>query len=308
MSTSTDPSPSNNSALLLRLALFGTAGLVTVFILWLILGRTLALAQAVTPVPYTISNESPFAVVLASSNTPPATATVAATPVPTITFTPTLRPTVTPIPPTATATLDPACAEYRDNLDLLTPVVNRDIALDKSYVPPDLESPKLAYRNAYIVPTTIRHVVIQPLLDMLTASNNAGLQIMVVSGYRSWVEQQAAHEKWSQLYPDRVDSISAMPGHSEHQLGYAIDFSTPYMEGLYQNLFHTNFFYTNEGKWLNDNAAKFGFTLSFPSWGIDQTGYAWEPWHYRYVGVALAQELVDRHITLIEYIRECSTP
>jgi len=310
VSTTTDPSPSHNSANFLRLSLVIAGGLAALFIVWRITGRTLALAQEVTPVPYAISTDSPFAVALVVPTTTPLptlTATLASTLVPTVEATPTLLPSPTPPPTLAEPTTDPECALYQANPDLLTPIVNHDIELEKTFVPPDLETPQLAYRNAYVVPITIRHVVIQPLLDMMTASNNAGVQIMVVSGYRSWAEQQAAYEKWSQLYPDRANGISALPGHSEHQLGFAIDFSTPYMEGLYQNLFHTNFYYTAEGQWLNENAAKFGFTLSFPSWGVDQTGYAWEPWHYRYVGVALAQELIDRHVTLIEYIRECSS-
>lgn len=208
--------------------------------------------------------------------------------------------------PVPSSTAGPDCNLFEENPDLLTPIVNRDIALDKHFEPDDLQTPKLAYRNAYIVSTTVRSVVLQPLYDMLKASNGAGLQLMVVSGYRSYAQQQAAYQKWSELYPDRVDSISALPGHSEHQLGLAIDFSTPYMEGLYHNLFHINFAKTPEGKWLSANAASYGFTLSFPDWGKEQTGYDWEPWHYRYVGPALAKELADRHVSLTQYIRECS--
>jgi D-alanyl-D-alanine carboxypeptidase len=206
----------------------------------------------------------------------------------------------------ATPTEEQGCALYLNTQTLLAPVVNRDVAIDKHYEPDDLQTPTLAYRNAYIVPTTLRRAVLQPLYDMLKASNNAGLQIMVVSGYRSYAQQQAAYEKWSELYPDRASAISALPGHSEHQLGLAIDFSTPYMEGLYHNLFHVNFAKTPEGKWLAENAVNFGFTLSFPEWGKEQTGYDWEPWHFRFVGVALAQHLATHKISLTQFIRECS--
>ena len=294
---------------MLRWSLVVAAGLAVLLILWRITGRTLALAQEVTPVPYTISTESPFAVALVPSTTPLPTATYTPAPtgLPAIIATPTTLPSPTAPPTVAVPTTDPECAQYRNNLDLLAPVVSRDVELDKNFAPPDLETPELAYRNAYVVPVTVRHIVLQPLYDMLNASNDAGMQLMVVSGYRSYAEQKVAYDKWTQLYPDRANGISALPGHSEHQLGLAIDFSTPYMEGLYQNLFHTNFFYTVEGQWLNENAARFGFTLSFPSWGVEQTGFDWEPWHFRYVGVDLAQELSDRRITLTEYIRECST-
>ena len=285
------------------------AGLTIMLVLWRITGRTLALAQEVTPVAYAISTDSLFSVAVIPSATPQPLPTF--TRVPTLAA-PTLAVTLTPLPsPTApptfaVPTVDPECALYQANLDLLAPIVNRDAELARDFVPANLQTPQLAYRNAYIVPVTVREAVLQPLYDLLAVSNDSGLQIMVVSGYRSWTEQKIAYDKWTELYPDRAPEISALPGHSEHQLGTAVDFSTPYMEGLYQNLFHTNFFYTVEGQWLNDNAAKFGFTLSFPSWGIEQTGFAWEPWHFRYVGVALAQELNERQLTLIEYVRVCA--
>jgi zinc D-Ala-D-Ala carboxypeptidase len=147
-------------------------------------------------------------------------------------------------------------------------------------------------------------VVHQALLDMLDAMNQAGLSIWVMSGYRSYSDQQLAYEKWQRLYPDRVADISAVPGHSEHQLGVSVDFSTPYMSNLYNDYFHVNFYTTPEGQWLSKQAAYYGFTLSYPAWGTQITGYAWEPWHYRYVGI-LAQELFKRNITLTQYIQEC---
>lgn len=285
------------------------AGLTIMLMLWRITGRTLALAQEVTPVAYAISTDSFFSVAAIPSATPQPLPTFTRVPslaAPTLAVTPTTWPSPTPPATLAVATVDPECALYQANLDLLTPVVNRDAGLDRNFVPANLQTPQIAFRNAYIVPVQVPGVVLPPLYDLLNVSNEAGLQLMVVSGYRSWSEQQLAYEKWTQLYPDRVSEISALPGYSEHQLGTAIDFSTPYMEEQYQNLFHTNFFYTVEGQWLNDNAAKFGFTLSYPSWATAVTGYAWEPWHFRYVGVALAQELNERQLTLIEYVRVCA--
>jgi D-alanyl-D-alanine carboxypeptidase len=145
----------------------------------------------------------------------------------------------------------------------------------------------------------------QALLDMLDAMNQAGLSTWVMSGFRSYGEQQLAYEKWAQLYPDRAPDISAVPGHSEHQLGLSVDFSTPYMDDLYNDYFHVNFSTTPEGQWLMKQAAYYGFTLSYPSWATQETGYAWEPWHYRYVGI-LAGELLARNITLTHYLAECT--
>jgi LAS superfamily LD-carboxypeptidase LdcB len=310
VSVTTGPENSSNSTNVLRLGLLLAGGLALLLLFWRITGRTAALAQEVTPVPYTRATDSMFAVAIVPSNTPAPTATFTAVPstaIPTVAATPTALPSPTPPPTQIQPTTDPECALYQANTDLLLPIVTRDIELGRDFEPTDLVTPRFAFRNSYIVPIQARNAVIEPLSAMLEASNNAGLQIMVVSGYRSYAEQQLANDKWNQLYPDRAASISALPGHSEHQLGTAIDFSTPYMEGLYQNLFHTNFFYTPEGQWLNDNAASFGFTLSYPSWAIEQTGYEWEPWHFRYVGVPLAQELNERRLPLIQYVTVCSS-
>ena len=306
VTTSSEPVPQNTTNLL-RLGLLAAAGLAVLFVMWRITGRTAALAQEVTPVPYTRATDSFLSVALVPSNTPVPTSTpVPPTAVPTLAATPTILPSPTAPPTLAVPTTDPECAQYQAHLDLLTPIVTRDIEVSRDFVPANLETPHLAYRNSYIVPIQVRDIILDPLNAMLEASNQAGLQIMAVSGYRSWSEQQIAYDKWTQLYPDRAQGFSALPGHSEHQLGTAIDFSTPYMEGLYDNLFHTNFYYTPEGQWLNDNAASFGFTLSYPSWAVEETGYEWEPWHYRYVGVQLAQELSERRLTLISYVVGCS--
>jgi D-alanyl-D-alanine carboxypeptidase len=126
-----------------------------------------------------------------------------------------------------------------------------------------------------------------------------------MSGFRSYGEQQLAYENWLKLYPDRAPDFSAVPGHSEHQLGTSVDFSTPYMKDLYDDYFNVNFSSTPEGQWLMKQAAYYGFTLSYPSWATQETGYAWEPWHFRYVGI-LAGELQARNITLTQYLQECA--
>ena len=79
------------------------------------------------------------------------------------------------------------------------------------------------------------------------------------------------------------------------------------MMTLYNDFLHVNFYQQPEGQWLAKQAAYYGFTLSYPAYAVDQTGYAWEPWHYRYVGI-LAKELQDRNITLTQYLQECAPP
>jgi D-alanyl-D-alanine carboxypeptidase len=218
----------------------------------------------------------------------------------------TSQPRPSQVPTLPSPTVDPECALFHASLDLLLPPVNRASGLTRDFEPDDLESPALAYRNAYIVPIKVRAPVIPPLLKLLGAANEAGMKIMAVSGYRSYEEQAVAYEKWRELYPDRASTISAEPGHSEHQLGTSIDFSTPALQEQYGEVFHTDFFRLAEGRWLYDYSPQYGFTLSYPAWAEQVTGYQWEPWHFRYVGVELAQYLFAEQITLTEYLSRCA--
>ncbi len=214
-------------------------------------------------------------------------------------------PTHTALPPaTQTAIYRAQCALY-DHVpaDLLT-VVNRDTSLGRDFEPADLAEVPLDARNLAFRPIPLRQVAHKPLLDLLDAMNQASLSVWVMSGYRSYGEQQLAYDKWQTDYPDRAAELSAMPGHSEHQLGTAVDFSTPYMDDQFGSFFHTNFYQQPEGAWLLRHAAYYGFTLSYPAWAVESTGYSWEPWHFRYVGI-VAQELAAKNITLTQYLDQC---
>jgi len=288
------------SSAILRWAIYLIVGVSLGGLMLRVTARTVALAQSASPAPSATATPAPTKVVVV--------ALVPTTPAPTgtpVTPTPTLTPTATQIPgATLTAIYQADCSLYKQvPPDLLT-IVNKDQALPRDFQPADLAIVPLAQKNTAFNPIPLRRVVHQALLDMLDAMNQAGLSIWVMSGYRSYSDQQLAYEKWERLYPDRVADISAVPGHSEHQLGVSIDFSTPYMDDLYNDYFHVNFYTTPEGQWLSKQAAYYGFTLSYPAWATQVTGYAWEPWHYRYVGI-LAQELYKRNITLTQYIQEC---
>jgi len=303
MSVARKPASPSASANVVLWSAYLIVGLSLIGLMLRVTARTVALAQSASPAPSATSSPRPTAVVVVAV-APSATLTPKPinTPVPP---TPTVPPTATQLPgATLTAIYQADCKLYNqiptDELTLAT----KDVALPRDFQPPDLAIMPLAQKNQAFQPIPLRRVVQQPLLDMLDAMNQAGLSIWVMSGYRSYSDQELAYEKWQRLYPDRVADISAIPGHSEHQLGLAVDFSTPYMENLYGDYFSINFFTTAEGQWLNKQAVYYGFTLSYPAWATQITGYAWEPWHYRYVGI-LAQELFKRNITLTQYIQEC---
>ena len=110
---------------------------------------------------------------------------------------------------------------------------------------------------------------------MFNDAKKEQINLITISGYRSYDMQKKTHEYWiNELGEEEALKVSAKPGLSQHQLGTAIDF----------NSLQDSFALTAEGKWLLENAYKYGFILSYPEGYEDITGYSYEPWHYRYVG------------------------
>jgi D-alanyl-D-alanine carboxypeptidase len=208
-------------------------------------------------------------------------------------FTPTLPAEVAatvPVPPT----VQPAPIPKE-----LLRVISRTDGLPESYVPSGL----------LLLPGTILsiggiHSVVAPVLPSLTAMMQAmalaGLRPVVSSAYRSYAEQVATFAYWTKVLGQaEADRVSAKPGHSEHQLGSAIDFAS--LENNYT--LEEPFADTPEGKWLASNAVQYGFVMSFPAGKEQVTGYAYEPWHFRYIGPKHAAEQQQRGVTLLEYLR-----
>ncbi|MBK9545462.1 MAG: M15 family metallopeptidase [Dehalococcoidia bacterium] len=123
-----------------------------------------------------------------------------------------------------------------------------------------------------------------------------GFDFYVNSGYRSYQEQVNTYNYWvqtsGQAYADRT---SARPGHSEHQLGTTADVAA---RGLELEAFGG----TAEAAWVAANSYKFGFVVSYPDGKEAITGYASEPWHIRYVGKGVAQQVKDSGLTLHEFL------
>lgn len=130
--------------------------------------------------------------------------------------------------------------------------------------------------------------------NMVTSAAAAGISLYNVSGYRSYYDQQYIYNNYVKRDGQaEADRYSARAGHSEHQTGMAID-----VNSLYQS-----FEYTPEGIWLNNNCYKYGFIIRYPKGKENITGYMFEPWHVRYVGVDLATKLYNNGdwITIEEY-------
>ncbi len=225
---------------------------------------------------------------------PTATATAAPSPSPT----PTVTPTATPIGP---------CSQRIPNG--LHTLVTLDYGISREYAPPDLV-PLSDYFSTDVTlgyPTEVRQIIVEPLTAMIEAMQAAGLRPLIISGYRSYSTQAIAWDKWNREYPERAAIISSPPGHSEHQLGTTLDFGSPELPEIVGDEdieFHTYFYKTSEGEWLLQNAHKYGFTLSYPRDAFEATGFYYEPWHYRYVGVELATQLYESGTFLAQYLLE----
>lgn len=132
------------------------------------------------------------------------------------------------------------------------------------------------------------HANVAPFLKaMLDAAALDKADFEIVSAYRSYAEQVSVKTGYKILYGSGANTFSADQGYSEHQLGTTIDLATPELKTL-----TTDFEKSEAYKWLDENAYKFGFILSYPK---DNTFYRFEPWHWRFVGTALAKKLHDEN-------------
>ncbi|MEY4494524.1 MAG: hypothetical protein RL570_639 [Actinomycetota bacterium] len=121
--------------------------------------------------------------------------------------------------------------------------------------------------------------------------------LCINSGYRSFASQKIIHAaKVAQLGKTNGEKLAARPGHSEHQTGLAIDVSTTQL-GCRIGPFGAS----KASKWIAENAWQYGFIVRYPSNAKTAiTGYVWEPWHLRFVGIELATEMKSKKITTLE--------
>lgn len=163
--------------------------------------------------------------------------------------------------------------------DLLV-LVDKQHALDQDYVPPDLID--LDHRGLTVTRASmrIRTLVLPDLTAMTAAARLAGTDVTVSSTYRSFDRQAFLFDyNVERLGLEQASTLVARPGHSQHQLGTALDFGS----------IDLGYGETREGQWMLANAWRFGFSLSYPPGLQELTGYQYEPWHFRYLGRAGAE-------------------
>src|SRR5690625_2696214 len=135
----------------------------------------------------------------------------------------------------------------------------------------------------------------------MEASDEEGLTIFAQPGYRSYDRQDTIFTSNVDEHGEKeANNFSARPGESEHQSGLTMDVTSEDVDFQLT----VEFAETEEGKWLKENAAEFGFIIRYPEDKEDITEYQYEPWHLRYVGKKDAEEMVKKGLTLEEYLEE----
>lgn len=191
------------------------------------------------------------------------------------------------------------------NPDSMLVLVNKNYALSEDYEPSDLVLPNVLStdynqnQNIYLRKEAAIH------LEQLfyAAQNEAGLTLLARSGYRSYQTQISLYDRYvSQNGTEKADTFSARAGHSEHQTGLAMDVTA---DSVNRQLV-TDFGLTPEGIWLKENAHRFGYIIRYLEGREDETGYQYEPWHIRYVGVEAATEIYENNWILEQYLNKKS--
>ncbi|WP_188456032.1 D-alanyl-D-alanine carboxypeptidase family protein [Virgibacillus oceani] len=179
-------------------------------------------------------------------------------------------------------------------------LVNKQHELPDGFEPKDLVVPDVPFPFKEDLPKKyMRKEAAKALEKMFTATEKAGLELYAQSGYRSYNRQQVLFASYSEQHGEKeANKFSARPGESEHQTGLTMDVTSPDIK--FQ--LNTDFGKTDEGKWIRENAHKFGFIIRYPKGKEAITEYQYEPWHLRYVGKEAAKVIYEQQITLEEYL------
>jgi len=178
------------------------------------------------------------------------------------------------------------------NIDGNVFLINRQHAISKYYAPADrkVEGPGMSQ--------TMREDAAAALEEMFAAAKEDGINLSIVSGYRSYSKQSTIYSrKKAEQGQAAADRVSARPGTSEHQLGLAMDLARKGSTQL-----NTAFGSTEEGQWVSANAHRFGFVVRYLKDFEDVTGYMYEPWHVRYVGEEHAKALYECGLPMEMYM------
>lgn len=178
-------------------------------------------------------------------------------------------------------------------------LVNKELALPEDYEPSDLVYPDVRFTfKEKIEKRMMRSEAAKALEEMFAGAEKDGIYLAGVSAYRSHSTQKGLFNRYVERDgEEKAKTYSAVPGHSEHETGLAIDVSGSDGKCAAEDCFGG----TKEAEWLARHSAEYGFIIRYPEGKEAITGYKYEPWHLRYVGKEIAADIFERGITLEEY-------
>lgn len=183
--------------------------------------------------------------------------------------------------------------------DMKFAYVGQDKGLpDITYIPKNLEP--LGSELATIPSICMESEALEALRAMLKDAQKVNIIMKAVSGFRSYEKQNSILESRMSWGPEDAHKFVAKPGHSEHQLGTAVDISG---QSIGYSAANGNFHGTPEELWLRENAHKYGFVMSYPYEKEEITGYGYEPWHWRYLGLKNATYIYENDFTITEFLK-----
>lgn len=180
-----------------------------------------------------------------------------------------------------------------DDPENILVIVNKYHKLDNNFVPSDLEAIDSKYNKGFN--NKMRHVARLAFEEMCKAALEDGITIYSGSAYRSYSYQLSLYNRYvaSNGFDD-AETFSARAGYSEHQTGLATDIMNAKLDFISAN--------DKEYDWLINNSYKYGFILRYPKGKENITGYMYEEWHFRYLGIDVATKLFEENITYDEYV------
>ncbi|WP_226683052.1 M15 family metallopeptidase [Sutcliffiella horikoshii] len=180
-------------------------------------------------------------------------------------------------------------------------MVNKFWSLPEGYRPADLIKPNVpfSFGDENSDRSKLRAEAAESLEVMFNVAKGEGIELYARSGFRSYETQEAIFKNEVATFGyEQAVLYVALPGTSEHQTGLAMDVTAKSVGLELVEAFEG----TAEGKWLASNAHHYGFILRYPKGKTNITGYAFEPWHFRYVGVDIAGEIYTKGLTFEEYM------
>lgn len=176
------------------------------------------------------------------------------------------------------------------------PIINKEYGVGQEYEPKDLRVVNVLSNKTI----ELREEAAKNVEILFEKAEGEGIYLMAAAGYRTYdFQKQLYNNEVSNYGKEYADKYVARPGHSEHHTGLVIDLMSADDVSLTED-----FDKTPEFRWLQENMSDYGFILRYPKEKEDITGYNYEPWHIRYVGVEVAKAIEESGLTLEEYLNK----